>query len=100
MITAEEESNKVVTTIPTNIPEKVFDVNLRIHLLALSPITDLMVSERLLTAYKKRTNPASIDNNISVIILYKNMQEDKELSKMAYNANIKYLLRLEVIDQG
>jgi len=50
MITADEESNKVVSTTPTKMLLILFEVNFKIHLLALSPTIDLMVSERLFTA--------------------------------------------------
>ncbi len=67
MITAEEESSKVVTTIPTRMLLSVLDVNLTIYLFAFSPTMRRMVSERLLTANRKSTKPASIERMISVI---------------------------------
>lgn len=57
IMTAEEESSKVVTTVPVKIQEKVLEVNLRIHFFAFSPIAFWMVSERLLTANKIALNP-------------------------------------------
>ena len=66
-MTAEDESSKVVTTVPVKIPEKVLEVNLRIHFFAFSPIAFWMVSDRLLTANKNSTKPASIERIISAI---------------------------------
>jgi branched-subunit amino acid transport protein len=67
IITADDESNKAVTINPTTTLLNVLEVNLSIQLLAFAPIAAWMVSDKLLTAKRKRTNPASIANIISVI---------------------------------
>jgi hypothetical protein len=69
MITAEEESSKVVTTIPTNKLLKELDVYFLIQILAFSPSADFSVSDKLLTANRNKTKPAVIDKIISVIII-------------------------------
>jgi hypothetical protein len=68
IITAEDESSRVVATIPTIKLLKVLEVYLWILLEALSPRAFLIVSDRLLTAKRNKTNPAITDNIISVII--------------------------------
>jgi hypothetical protein len=68
IITAEDESSSVVTTIPTIKLLKVLEVNLCMLLEALPPKAFLIVSERLFTAKRNKTNPAITDNTISVII--------------------------------
>ena len=65
-MTADDESKSVVTTIPTSKLLKVFDVNLCIHLLALSPMIDCIDSDKLFTANKNKTSPAIIESKISV----------------------------------
>ena len=65
---AEEESSKAVTTVPVKIPERVLKVSLRINFFAFLPISYWMVSDRLLTANKNSTKPASIESIISVIL--------------------------------
>ena len=67
IITADEESNIVVTTIPTNKLLKELDVYLLIQLLAFSPSEDLSVSDKLLTANRNNTKPAVIESKISVM---------------------------------
>jgi hypothetical protein len=68
IITAEDESSRVVATIPTIKLLKVLEVYLWILLEALSPRAFLIVSDRLLTAKRNRTKPAITDSIISVII--------------------------------
>jgi len=67
IMTADEESKRVVTTIPTSRLLNVFDINLCIHLFALSPIIDWIDSDKLFTANKNKTSPAIIESKISVI---------------------------------
>jgi len=71
IITAEEESNKVVTIIPTNKLLNELDVNLFIQPLAFSPIAAFSVSDKLVTANKNKTKPAIIDRSTSVIFYKK-----------------------------
>lgn len=66
-MTADEESNSVVTIKPTITLLNVLEVNFSIQLLALAPIAAWMLSDKLFTAKRKRTNPASIDKITSVI---------------------------------
>jgi len=67
IMTADEESNSVVTIKPTITLLNVLEVNFSIQLLALAPIAAWMLSDKLFTAKRKRTNPASIDKITSVI---------------------------------
>jgi hypothetical protein len=68
IITAEEESSKVVTTKPVTIAEKVFEVKRNIHFLEFSPNASCIVSERLFTANKNKTKPPIIASIISIIV--------------------------------
>jgi len=67
IITAEDESNKMVAIVPTIKLLKVLEVNFIIQFLALSPSVNFNVSERLFTANRKRTKPAIIKSIISVM---------------------------------
>jgi hypothetical protein len=71
-MTADDESNSVVTTIPTSKLLNVFDVNFCIQLLALSPIINCIDSDKLFTANKNKTSPAIIESRISVIFFLDN----------------------------
>jgi hypothetical protein len=69
-MTAEEESSKVVTTIPTNKLLKELEVYFLIQTFAFSPSADFSVSDKLVTANKNKTNPAIIESTISVIYFF------------------------------
>lgn len=53
IITAADEFNNVVTTIPTSKLLKIFEVNFCIQLLALSPVIHCIDSDTLFTSNKK-----------------------------------------------
>jgi hypothetical protein len=67
IITADEESSRVVTTMPTSKLLKVVEVKRFIQLFALLPVASCSVFDKLFTANKNSTKPAIIDNIISVI---------------------------------
>jgi hypothetical protein len=65
MITADEESSKVVITIPTNKLLNELEVYFLIQILALSPSAAFSVSDKFVTAKRNKTNPAIIDRMIA-----------------------------------
>jgi hypothetical protein len=67
IITAEEESSRVVTTVPVKTAENVLAVNFNIHFFALSPMAFCIVSDKLLTANKNSIKPARMESIISDI---------------------------------